>query len=291
MRSVIERLKALELVRPLNSAGMQVVGVALATALSVATTHAVELEGEFVQGGMVIGTVEPGSEVSLDGNVLAVSPEGKFVFGFGRDHGDSAVLAVVAPGQEQQDIRPLTIKPREYDIQRIDGLPKGKVGGFSAATLKRIRADNVQVAAARAKSQQVNYFLEDFIWPVKGRISGVYGSQRVLNGEPRRPHFGIDIAAPTGTPVMAPAGGTVRLAESDHFFTGGIVIIDHGYSLNSTLFHLHTVDVEVGQEVKQGERIGTVGATGRATGPHLDWRMNWEKQRLDPQLVVGPMPQ
>ena len=157
--------------------------------------------------------------------------------------------------------------------------------------LKRIRAENAQVASARANTKRVDNFLESFIWPVKGRISGVYGSQRVLNGEPRRPHFGIDIAAPTGTPIVAPAGGTVVLAEKDHFFTGGIIIIDHGYSLSSTLFHMDTVEVEVGQVVAQGDRVGTVGATGRATGPHLDWRMNWGKERLDPQLVVGPMPE
>jgi len=262
------------------------------TAVLLAATPALalELDGELVQGGMVIGTVEPGSEVTLDGSAVAVTDTGKFVFGFGRDHGPSAVLAVMKPGEDEQAVWPLEIAKRDYDIQRIDGLPPGKVGGFSEATLKRIRADNAQVGAARRATGRDEYFLEDFIWPTKGRISGVYGSQRVLNGEPRRPHFGIDIAAPTGTPVLAPASGTVRLAETDHFFTGGIVIIDHGFSLNSTLFHLHTVDVEVGQKVEQGEQIGTVGATGRATGPHLDWRMNWGGERLDPQLVVGPMP-
>ncbi|MEO0960972.1 MAG: M23 family metallopeptidase [Pseudomonadota bacterium] len=263
---------------------------AAALALSATTALALELNGDLSQGGMVIGTVEPGSEVSLDGAMLPVTDEGKFVIGFGRDHGPSALLSVTPPNGTQE-VTPLEIAKRDYDIQRIDGLPPGKVGGFSAATLKRIRADNAQVAAARRATSRDEHFLSDFIWPTKGRISGVYGSQRVLNGEPRRPHFGIDIAAPTGTPVLSPAAGTVRLAESDHFFTGGIVIIDHGFSVNSTLFHLHSVDVEVGQVVAQGQQIGTVGATGRATGPHLDWRMNWGKERLDPQLVVGPMPQ
>ncbi len=267
--------------------------VALAAALIVAMgpAMALELDGELRQGGMVIGTVEPGSEVTLDGEALAVTDTGKFVIGFGRDHGPSALLAVMKTGSDEQDVWPLEIAKRDYDIQRIDGLPPGKVGGFSEATLKRIRADNAQVAAARRNTSRDENFLNGFIWPTKGRISGVYGSQRVLNGEPRRPHFGIDIAAPTGTPVLSPATGTVRLAESDHFFTGGIVIIDHGHSVNSTLFHLHSVDVEVGQVVAQGEQIGTVGATGRATGPHLDWRMNWGGERLDPQLVAGPMPQ
>ncbi len=265
--------------------------IAAAFALIAAPAFALELDGDLSQGGMVIGTVAPGSEVSLDGEMLPVTDEGKFVIGFGRDHAPTALLAVMKDGTDEQEVWPLEIARRDYDIQRIDGLPPGKVGGFSEATLKRIRADNAQVAAARRNTSRDEHFLSGFIWPTKGRISGVYGSQRVLNGEPRRPHFGIDIAAPTGTPVVSPAAGTVRLAESDHFFTGGIVIIDHGFAVNSTLFHLHSVDVEVGQVVAQGEQIGTVGATGRATGPHLDWRMNWGKERLDPQLVVGPMPQ
>ncbi|GGD18476.1 M23 family metallopeptidase [Pyruvatibacter mobilis] len=264
---------------------------ALLLAATIAPAHALDFQGRLVQGGMVIGTVAPGSEVTLDGSAVAVNDNGRFVIGFGRDYKDSALLAVIDPQTDEQEILPLVIEPRDYDIQRIDGLPPGKVTGFSEATLKRIRAENAQVASARANTKRVDNFLESFIWPVKGRISGVYGSQRVLNGEPRRPHFGIDIAAPTGTPIVAPAGGTVVLAEKDHFFTGGIIIIDHGYSLSSTLFHMDTVEVEVGQVVAQGDRVGTVGATGRATGPHLDWRMNWGKERLDPQLVVGPMPE
>jgi len=267
--------------------------LALAAALVMSGTSALalELDGDLVQGGMVIGTVEPGSDVTLNGSALAITDEGKFVIGFGRDHAPSALLAVMKDGGEEQEIWPLEIATRDYDIQRIDGLPPGKVGGFSEATLKRSRADNAQVAAARRATSRDENFLDGFIWPTKGRISGVYGSQRVLNGEPRRRQFGMDIADPTGTPGLAPGAGTVRLAESDHVFTGGIVIIDHGHSVNSTLCHLHSVDVEVGQVVAKGEQIGTVGATGRATGPHLDWRMNWEGERLDPQLVAGPMPQ
>jgi murein DD-endopeptidase MepM/ murein hydrolase activator NlpD len=264
---------------------------ALAAICLILPAQALELAGDLRQGGMVIGTVAPGAQVTLNGSAVAVNDQGRFVIGFGRDHEDSAVLVVIGPDTDEQEVFPLAIDARDYDIQRIDGLPESKVSGFSEATLKRIRADNAQVAAARADTRRVDHFLESFIWPTVGRISGVYGSQRVLNGKPRRPHFGIDIAAPTGTSVVAPAGGTVTLAEKDHFFTGGIVIIDHGFSLSSTLFHMHSVDVEVGQVVEQGQLIGTVGATGRATGPHLDWRMNWGKERLDPQLVVGPMPQ
>lgn len=264
--------------------------VAMAAALFVLPAQALEVEGDFVQGGMVLGTVAPGSEVTLDGSAVAVTGDGRFVIGFGRDHAPTAVLAVIDPETGEQAVHPLDIAARDYEIQRIDGLPPGKVGGFDEATLERIRRDNAQVAAARAQTSGDTHFLERFIWPVTGRVSGVYGSQRVLNGEPRRPHFGIDIAAPTGTPVVSPVAGTVTLAETDHFFTGGIVIIDHGMGVSSTLFHLHTVDVAVGQEVAQGERIGTVGATGRATGPHLDWRVNWYGERLDPMLIAGPMP-
>ncbi len=268
--------------------------VAVAAAFLFATPAlAVDFQGNFTQGGTIIGTVEPGDRVTIEGHALAVTDQGKFVFGFGRDHGPTAQLAVMGPGDDETsaDIIELAVARRDYDIQRIDGLPPGKVGGFSKATLKRIAADNAQVAQARAASERLDNFLEGFIWPAKGRVSGVYGSQRILNGEARRPHFGLDIAAPVGTPIVAPAGGIVRLAESDHFFTGGIIIIDHGYSLSSTLFHMHSVDVEVGQVVAQGDQIGTVGQTGRATGPHVDWRMNWEDQRLDPQLIVGPMPE
>jgi len=264
---------------------------ALAAICLILPAQALELAGDLRQGGMVIGTVAPGAQVTLNGSAVAVNDQGRFIIGFGRDYEDSALLVVIGADTDEQEIFPLAIDARDYDIQRIDGLPESKVSGFSEATMKRIRADNAQVAAARADTRRVDHFLESFIWPTVGRISGVYGSQRVLNGKPRRPHFGIDIAAPTGTSVVAPAGGTVTLAEKDHFFTGGIVIIDHGFSLSSTLFHMHSVDVEVGQVVQQGQLVGTVGATGRATGPHLDWRMNWGKERLDPQLVVGPMPQ
>ncbi|MCG8506759.1 MAG: M23 family metallopeptidase, partial [Sphingomonadales bacterium] len=129
-----------------------------------------------------------------------------------------------------------------------------------------------------------------FVWPAIGRVSGVYGSQRILNGEPRFPHYGLDVAAPTGAPVVAPNSGRVVLAEPDFLLEGGIVIIDHGFGVTSTLFHLSSVDVAVGQEVARGQRIGAVGATGRASGPHVDWRVNWNKVRLDPELLIGPMP-
>jgi murein DD-endopeptidase MepM/ murein hydrolase activator NlpD len=146
------------------------------------------------------------------------------------------------------------------------------------------------IAAVRAKDTDRSWFADPFRWPASGRISGVYGSQRILNGEPRRPHFGVDIAAPVGTPVHAPNGGVVALAESDLYYTGGTVMLDHGHGITSVFSHLSSVDVEVGGRVSPGDFIGRIGATGRATGAHLDWRVNWFSERLDPQLLVGPMP-
>ena len=156
--------------------------------------------------------------------------------------------------------------------------------------LDRIKNDNRIVALARKRNDARTDFDKGFIWPVKGRITGVYGSQRVFNGVPKRPHFGIDIAAPTGTKVLAPAGGIVTLAEDDLYYSGGTLIIDHGHGLSSTFIHLHKNLVKVGDRVEQGDAVAEVGATGRVTGPHLDWRMNWFKHRIDPELLVKHLP-
>ena len=155
--------------------------------------------------------------------------------------------------------------------------------------IARIRADAGAVRAARAIDTPEPMFLSGFTWPAKGRISGVYGSQRVLNGQPRQPHYGIDIAAPTGTPVVAPADGIVRLAK-DLYFSGLTLMLDHGHGVGSALLHLDRFDVSVGDRVRQGDFLGTVGATGRATGPHLDWRVHWFDRRIDAGLLVGEMP-
>lgn len=255
----------------------------------LAPAHAADLvlDGAFIQGGLVRGLVKPGSEVFLDDQALKVSPQGRFVFGFGRDDTGAVILRVRGPdGGEER--RRIVIAERTYDVQRIDGLPPRQVTP-NEEDLKRIRQDNAEIAAARANDFDETWFAQDFIWPAKGRISGVYGSQRILNGQPRRPHYGIDIAAPTGTPVVAPAAGQVTLAATDHYYTGGTVILDHGHGVSSALLHMDTVTVRVGDVVAQGDPLGTVGAGGRATGPHLDWRINWFKVRIDPQTVVGPM--
>jgi murein DD-endopeptidase MepM/ murein hydrolase activator NlpD len=248
----------------------------------------VDLAGALVQGGLVRGQVAPESAVRLNGQSLRVTSDGWFVLGFGRDAPASAELVIRGPGgQERRHI--LQIAPRAYQVQRIDGLPPRQVTP-SEADLARIRADALLLDAARARDTDARGFIEQASWPVIGPISGVYGSQRILNGEPRTPHRGVDVAAPAGTPVGAMAQGVVSLAETDMYFTGGTVMLDHGHGLHSIYVHLDEVRVTVGQQLRQGQTLGTVGATGRATGPHLHWGVYWFDQAIDPALVVGPMP-
>ncbi|MEN3952423.1 M23 family metallopeptidase [Iodidimonas sp. SYSU 1G8] len=240
------------------------------------------------QGGMIVGRAEPGSQVMLDGRPLRVAPDGRFVFGFGRDAAPQATLTVTGSDGAVEH-RDFAVAQRTYDIQRIDGLPPSKVVPPDDLTA-RLARERGMVADARRNTSDALHWADPFAWPAAGRISGVYGSQRILNGDPKQPHYGVDVAGPTGSPVTAPASGTVVLAEPDFYYEGGIVLIDHGYGVSSTLMHLQTVDVKVGESVVQGQRIATLGATGRATGPHLDWRMNWNEVRLDPALLVGPVP-
>jgi murein DD-endopeptidase MepM/ murein hydrolase activator NlpD len=245
------------------------------------------LEGAFTQGGLVRGEVTPGSEVWFQGRKLRVSGAGRFVFGFGRDFVGPGRLEIrYADGRVDQ--RSIEVEKRAYQIQRIDGLPSRQVSP-SEADLERIRADAELIDAARARESELLGFEEPIAWPAQGRTSGVFGSQRILNGEPRSPHKGLDIAAPPGTPVGSMAGGTVSLAQTDMYFTGGTVIVDHGHGLHSLYVHLQDVLVEPGQHLRQGEVLGNVGATGRATGPHLHWGVYWFGDAIDPALLVGPM--
>ncbi len=244
---------------------------------------ALELAGPLLQGGVVIGQVAPGTPVSLDGRALRVSEDGLFVIGFDRDSPQSHTLVAGA------ETRELAIKQREYAIQRVTGIAQN-IMSPSAADLERIAREQRLVNAARGRDDPRSDFAAGFSWPILGPISGVYGSQRFYNGAPSRPHFGVDVAAPTGAPVHAPAPGIVTLAEPDLFYSGGTIIIDHGHELSSSFLHLSKVLVSVGQRVETGTLIAQVGATGRATGPHLDWRMNWRDARVDPQLLAGAMP-
>lgn len=253
-----------------------------------AAAEDLRLDGEFAQGGLVMGTTAPGAEVTYNGRLLRVSPKGQFLFGFGREAPSEGRLQVRLPDGREIE-RVLEIRQRDYKIQRIDGLPP-KMVTPPQEVLDRIARESAQIAAVRAVDRAETDFESGFDWPAYGRISGVYGSQRVLNGEPRRPHYGIDIAAPAGSPVVAPADGIVSLAEHDLYYTGGTIIIDHGHGLTSAFLHMKDVTVSPGQKVRKGTPIGTVGSTGRSTGPHLDWRINWFEERLDPAFLVGPMP-
>ena len=255
---------------------------------SRAAEAAVQLDGARIQGGLLRGRVAPGSVVEFEGERVRVSRDGWFLVGFGRDAPPRAVLSVVFPDGRRQRYG-LVVKPRKYNVQRIDGLPPRKVTP-SKEDLKRIRREVALVKRARKVDDPRTDFLGGFRWPVKGRISGVYGSQRILNGEPRRPHYGIDIAAPKGTRVAAPAAGVVTLVHRDMYFSGGTMIVDHGHGLSSAFLHLSRILVKKGQRVKQGQPIAEVGSTGRSTGPHLDWRINLFGRRLDPALLVGSMP-
>ena len=248
----------------------------------------IHLEGVLKQGGLVWGTTQPGSRVFFNEKEIRVSPEGHFLIGFHRDEPSAARIEAHLPAGSITR-RELTVEKRTYHEERINGLPASKVSP-SQKDLQRIREETRLVKQAHRRDTDRDWFSDGFIWPVRGRISGVYGSRRILNGQPKRPHFGVDIAVPTGTPVHAPAAGVVVLVHKDMFFSGGTLILDHGHGLSSTMIHLHKILVEPGAAVSQGQPIAEVGATGRVTGPHLDWRMNLFDRRLDPELVAGPMP-
>lgn len=245
---------------------------------------ALEVRGSFAQGGIVFGTLNAGESVWVGQRQLRLGDGGEFVFGLDRDAPEQVTLTIVDDkGQKQQVHYP--VKQREYKVQRIEGVAQKHVTPPDEV-LSRIANEAARVRQARTANDDRQDFLESFIWPLQGPITGVYGSQRVYNGVPKSPHYGIDIAAPVGTVVQAPAAGVVTLAEDDLYYSGGTLIVDHGHGLSSTFIHLHKVLVEVGQPVKQGQAIAEVGATGRVTGPHLDWRMNWFDVRVDPQLLM-----
>ena len=265
-------------------------GLGLALALTGSAVRAGELalEGNFVQGGLIFGQAAPGAQVTLEGRSVRVTEAGRFIFGFGRNARAEATLEVVWP-DGRAEMRHLVVAKRDYKVQRIDGLAP-KMVTPPETVLARIHAENARIAEARAVDRAEPLFESGFVWPVQGPITGVFGSQRVLNGKPRRPHYGVDIAAPAGTPVRAPADGVVAIADDDMYYTGGTVLIDHGHGLTSVYSHMKEVWVTVGTRLSQGDAIGSVGATGRVTGAHLDWRINWFDQRLDPELLVPPMP-
>lgn len=248
-----------------------------------------ELAGRMEQGGFVVGHAAPGAEARLDGVALDVDEAGLFAFGFDRDHGAAATLAVIYPDGTKVE-RVLAVSPREWQIQRVEGVPQQFVSPPPEAMAHIARSTALKNEARETRAAGTG-FTEDFIWPATGPISGVFGSQRYYNGEPRRPHYGVDVAAPTGTPIVAPASGMVTLADPDMYFEGGLVFLDHGQGVTSVMMHMSRIDVTAGQQVARGQILGAVGGTGRATGPHLHWGLYWRGAWLDPQLLAGPMPE
>ena len=264
--------------------------LALFAAANTVGADCVDLEGDPIQGGLLWGQVAPGAEVSVDGKPLPVMPDGAFLLGIGRDANTEITLVTEVDARCEQVV---AIGQRDYRIQRVEGVPQKTVTP-PEDVLERIARERALVREAKSMRLERPEFLQSvrsgLSWPATGRISGVYGSQRFYNGTPGSPHYGVDVARPTGHPVVAPGPGVITLAEPDLFYSGGTVILDHGYGLSSSFLHLSEVLVEVGDEVTAGTLLGKVGATGRATGPHLDWRMSWFDQRIDPQLLVPPMP-
>lgn len=247
------------------------------------------IKGSLQQSGLVVGTAKEAS-VTVDGRAVSVSPDGLFAFGLNFDQTKpSEVIAKFGDGKsEARDVAPVV---RKYDIQKVNGLPQQFVTPPPEVE-ERIRRENALVTEARKRDTAATDFAQTFDWPIKGIVSGTFGNQRIDNGTPMAPHFGVDIAAPKGTPIHAPVGGVVSLAEPDFYLTGGTTMLDHGHGVSTVYLHQDELKVKVGDVVKRGDLIGLVGMKGRATGPHLHWGMNWFQMRLDPSLsAVTPLPE
>lgn len=236
------------------------------------------------QGAMVIGKVPQGSVVRYAGRTLRVSGYGSVVFGVGRDEKGPLQVDVQRPDGRSEAAR-IAVTTRDWPVERINGVPPKTVNP-PPAIAERIKREQAQVTAARARDDDRADFAQPFIWPVQGRISGRFGNARVYNGQAGSGHSGMDIAVPTGTAVKAPAAGVVTFAAPDLYLTGGTLLLDHGFGVSSNFLHLSRIDVKVGDRIEQGQVIAAVGATGRATGPHLHWGMNWFDTRIDPLLVL-----
>lgn len=267
-----------------------ITGVLLAIVLmpgAAAADRRGELPAKVSQGQLVVARIEPGSQVSLDGRALRVSESGWFAFGVERNAERDVRLEIIDADGATRRIT-LPVLARDWPVERVNGVPEKTVNP-PPEIAARIAREQAAVAAARARDDAREDFARGFIWPVAGRVSGRFGRQRIYNGSPNSPHSGTDIAAPSGTTVVAPAAGIVTLAEPSLYLTGGTVLLDHGSGVSSAFLHLSRIDVEPGQRLEQGEPLGAVGATGRATGPHLHWGLNWFDVRLDPELVAPPM--
>lgn len=247
------------------------------------------LSGPIEQGGLVMGVAPRGTAtLLLDGQPIGHAPDGRFVIAFDRDNGPSALIeARLADGTLLRQT--LAVRPRRWQIESLPTLPRGTTPTPEFLARRKIETD--QIAAARAIGSGSEGWRQHFIWPAAGRISGVFGSQRIYAGEPGTYHSGVDVARPAGTPIVAPADGVVILAAAAPFsLEGNLLMIDHGMGLNSAFLHLSRIDVTVGQVVKQGQLLGAIGMTGRATGPHLHWSVRWREARIDPAPLAGAMP-
>ena len=248
--------------------------------LITTSSFAVTFEGKFDQGSFILGKADPGSEVFIDKKRVKVTSEGYFVFGLSRDRKNDVVITI----NKKKIIK--KVFKRKYKIQRIDGLEEKKVTP-PEEVYERIKRENKWIGEARVIDSDLTFFKNKFATPVENAIiTGVYGSQRILNGKPKWPHYGLDFAADEGTKINAMLDGVVTLAETDLFYTGGTLIFDHGHGISTLYMHMEKILVKKGQKVKQGDIIGAVGSTGRATGAHLDVRLNWFQIRLDPATVL-----
>lgn len=247
-----------------------------------------KLSEQFFQGALIVGKTAPENKVLLNGKALKVSSNGDYALGFSRDEKNNSELIIVKPdgSQEKRLLKPLK---REYNIQKVTGISK-KIMNPNKKAIARVGEDNKKIRAARAIDSDLTAFAKGFIAPIDGTITGVYGSQRYYNGVPKTPHYGLDYAGKTGDPVKAPADGKVLMYVPDMFYSGGTMIIDHGHGVSSTFLHLSDSYVKVGDKVSKGQLVAAVGSSGRATGPHLDWRINWFSMRLDPALVLKLKP-
>lgn len=265
-----------------------VFAVAAGTAATApVATREWQIAGKLEQGGMVFGTAPVGSvEVTVDGSPVRLTGDRRFVAGFGRDApGQSTIVARFADGSSDRRVVP--VAARHYQIEAIPSLRQPPPDALPDPVYDARRAGELaEIAAARAADSDETGWQEAFAWPAHGRISGVYGSQRILGGIPKSPHLGLDVAAAPGTPVLAPASGIVRLAHGPFLLEGNLVMLDHGHGLVSAFLHLSRIDVRPGKQVARGTRLGLVGMTGRATGPHLHWALSWRAARLDPALFV-----
>ena len=248
-------------------------------------SHAVEFLGNFKQGSFILGKTDPNSKVFIDDRKVRVSNDGYFAFGLDRDRKNNVLIKII--NKKETKLIEKKVFKRKYKIQRIDGLPPKQVTP-PPEVYERIKKDNILIGKARQIDSILIFFKNKFIYPIdKYIITGVYGSQRILNGKPRRPHYGIDFHAPEGTPVKSMMDGVVTLVENDMYFTGGTIIFDHGHGISTLYMHMKDINVKKGQKVKKGEIVGTLGQSGRATGPHLDIRLNWFEIKLDPATILN----